>query len=639
MSAPTMPAPVDNSLFDGRVEFPATSVYNAPVMNSRATGSFDFTYAGNPYNSYRLNESAVKNGQRAFVMFELRAEDIKELAGNKVTGAVIASPIVQENQNNSTPYILDGRFFYSYSGTAEDYTQDIKFTPELYSFTSFDLNEPLEIKGDEEKIYFGYSLVVTETPKAYYVVTDYTPNTNTNTMFAGADEGKFPTEFYSVGEAIGSLCMSLTISGDNLPENKATVVAVNPPTHLPINGDGVDCDLTIRNRAANGISSVEVTVKVPDMPDIVETLTFRTPLEYNQDGNLIVKGLKAKEPGYPTISVAVTKVNGVAVDNPAYTVSVPAFDEGYTTNIVVEDATGTWCGWCPRGLEILEFMKKEYPDRAIGIGVHSSDPMAIESYQPFLSAYISGFPTILVNRTYKPSFPSTYSEICDYIKEFVSSTMDVPAYAKVELTGKTSDDRTKAEMVAKATFAINSEVKHYLSFVIVEDGVGPYEQTNYYAMYGTAMNGWEQKADKVAMTFDDVARYYDKFPGIEGSLPTTVKAGDVCEYKINLPLENNNGTKIVDGDSYRVIALLTNSENGRIINACELKMYKDNVGIASISDDNNVTFAGGNGCVLVNGADNCSVYTISGCKVANNNLPAGLYIAVANGKTAKVLVK
>lgn len=634
MGAPTMPAPVDNSLFDGRIEFPATSVFNAPVMNSRATGSFDFTYAGNPYNSYRLNDTAVKDGQRAFVMFELRAEDIKELAGNNVTGVTIASPIIPENENNSTPYKLKGRFFCSYTGTAEDYVQDFEFTPELYSFTSVELKEPIEIKGDEQKMYFGYSLVVTETPKAYYVVTDFTPNDNSNTMFAGADEGKFPESFYSVGEAIGSLCMSITVTGDNLPENKASVVAVNPPTNLPINGDGAEIELTVRNRAANSISSVEVTVKVPDMPDIVETLTFRKPLEYNQEGNLIVKGLKAKEPGYPTISVAITKVNGEAVKDAAYEVSIPAFDEGFTANIVLEDATGTWCGWCPRGLEILEFMKEEYPDRAIGIGVHSSDPMAIESYQPFLAAYISGFPTILANRTYVLSVPSSYSEICNYLKDFVSTKFNAPSYAKVELAGETSADRTKAEMVAKTTFAINSDVKHYLSFVIVEDQVGPYEQSNYYSMYGTAMNGWEQKGDKVAMLFDDVARYYDKFPGIEGSLPTSVKAGDVCEYKISLPLN-----KVVEGNNYRVIAMLTNSENGRIINACQLNMDKDNSGIASIAEDSNVTFAGGNGCVLVNGADNCSVYTISGCKVANNNLPAGLYIAVANGKTAKVLVK
>ncbi|MBO5748427.1 MAG: T9SS type A sorting domain-containing protein, partial [Muribaculaceae bacterium] len=69
----------------------------------------------------------------------------------------------------------------------------------------------------------------------------------------------------------------------------------------------------------------------------------------------------------------------------------------------------------------------------------------------------------------------------------------------------------------------------------------------------------------------------------------------------------------------------------------------DNTAINRVEALNGVTIENVNGSILVNGDATVNVYDLSGCKVDNNNLPAGVYIvkAVVNGQAVaqKILVK
>ena len=50
--------------------------------------------------------------------------------------------------------------------------------------------------------------------------------------------------------------------------------------------------------------------------------------------------------------------------------ATPTGTATYDRVTVVEEGTGTWCGWCVRGIVALEYMRENYPDKFIGIGVH-----------------------------------------------------------------------------------------------------------------------------------------------------------------------------------------------------------------------------------------------------------------------------
>lgn len=46
-------------------------------------------------------------------------------------------------------------------------------------------------------------------------------------------------------------------------------------------------------------------------------------------------------------------------------------------NVVVEEGTGTWCGYCPRGTVAIKRMNEKYPDQFIGIAVQDDRGLSV----------------------------------------------------------------------------------------------------------------------------------------------------------------------------------------------------------------------------------------------------------------------
>jgi len=75
--------------------------------------------------------------------------------------------------------------------------------------------------------------------------------------------------------------------------------------------------------------------------------------------------------------------------------------QSFNRGVFVEEFTGTWCGYCPRGAFYLDSLKHHMPDNAIVVSWHNSDQM---TYSPNGEATmaqtwgISGYPNVLVNR-------------------------------------------------------------------------------------------------------------------------------------------------------------------------------------------------------------------------------------------------
>jgi thiol-disulfide isomerase/thioredoxin len=61
----------------------------------------------------------------------------------------------------------------------------------------------------------------------------------------------------------------------------------------------------------------------------------------------------------------------------------------------MEEYTGTWCGWCPRGIVGLQLVNETYGDRVQTIAVHYDDPMETSVYYSLLPG---SFPNATVNR-------------------------------------------------------------------------------------------------------------------------------------------------------------------------------------------------------------------------------------------------
>lgn len=243
----------------------------------------------------------------------------------------------------------------------------------------------------------------------------------------------------------------------------------------------------------------------------------------------------------------------------------------FSRRVVMEEATGTWCGYCPRGIETIKLAAKQYPDNFIAIGLHSGDEMypTNGTYNNILD-FFSSFPSCTVNRTdmMDPSWWDV-KNIIERLKD--SADADIKATALF-----TAADSSHVTISTETTFGYsdNGTTEHRIAYVVLEDNVGPYSQTNYYSDPAAAddpdnyMNWWVHQDYEVPMAFNDVARGIYDWKGAEGTVPETVEEGVTYSHDYSLVLPDN----IQDKRNIRIVALLIDCNTGEILNAAQTKV-------------------------------------------------------------------
>lgn len=284
----------------------------------------------------------------------------------------------------------------------------------------------------------------------------------------------------------------------------------------------------------------------------------------------------------------------------------------FPRKVVMEEATGTWCGWCPRGIAGIKTMSERYPDNFIAIAIHDDEYMLpTESYYPFLNL-VSAFPSSQINRSFWQD-PSPFN--IDGMKDSGEAMIKADA-------GFTDDG--KVEVSTETTFGFSDNGTEYrIAYVVVEDNVGPYYQANYYSSESPdgLMDWWTQQDSYVQTAFDEVARAIYDYNGVPGQLPQEITEGEVYKCKYTLVLPNN----VQNVENVKIVTLLLDNSTGEILNADRTVISKTSVAIEGIQGE------------MVNVFD---VYNLSGVKIRSqvttlNGLPKGIYIV--NGK--KVIVK
>lgn len=125
-----------------------------------------------------------------------------------------------------------------------------------------------------------------------------------------------------------------------------------------------------------------------------------------------------------SVSTVEVEIPGVKMsgDEDAYTITMlpnfegarPAVFSGnlvhaeklYPSVAVLEELTGTWCGWCPAGLAQLNYYHDRYPDRCFPVALHSGDVMntmennnyVLTAQNNFMQLGFQGYPFISINR-------------------------------------------------------------------------------------------------------------------------------------------------------------------------------------------------------------------------------------------------
>lgn len=241
----------------------------------------------------------------------------------------------------------------------------------------------------------------------------------------------------------------------------------------------------------------------------------------------------------------------------------------FDSKLVVEEGTGAWCGFCPRGIVGFEAMSEKHPDDFIGIAIHNGDAMAFEEYIRFIG--FNGFPQALCNRRSSLMIDPNSSSLESAYKTVTKSQVN----GKVELSDVAlSADKKSISFKVKATFGKESSKKYNLLVVTTEDNVnGPY-QKNYFAGGGYgAMGGYENMPSQISpFVFQHVARSVYPELNFEGEeLAASVSEGEVIEKEYTIPVAST----VVNPYFMHVNVILL--ESGIIING-------DKAAVAEVSE-------------------------------------------------------
>lgn len=257
-----------------------------------------------------------------------------------------------------------------------------------------------------------------------------------------------------------------------------------------------------------------------------------------------------------------------------------------TKRVVGEEATGTWCGWCPRGHVYMAQMEANFPSTWIGVAVHNSDPMTVAAYDAAVGLLIGGYPSGLVDREILDTDPSAFP--AGYATQIAKT-----APANVSVTNGWNSGTRQLSVTVDATFAASFTAGNFrLAAIVVENNVtgstAAYNQTNYYSFQtnNLALNGaghnWQTEPDPVLaanMVYDDVARaMLPAFAGQAGSVPAAITAGNTYSATFNYTVPaSQDETELV------VIGILIDNTTGIIVNAAEADAV---LGLSEIAEDN-----------------------------------------------------
>ena len=146
----------------------------------------------------------------------------------------------------------------------------------------------------------------------------------------------------------------------------------------------------------------------------------------------------------------------------------------FSKKAVVEDFTGTWCGWCPR-VSYAASLVEEQTDKVFVVGVHVGDQMANGFGDALINFYnVTGYPSAYIDRanTWGAPEPNNVSQALNAAQ----GTVDVGLAIETSLTGSNLD------ITISQGFLQNMTNVKLLVFVL-EDGILA-DQSNNTSYYG-----------------------------------------------------------------------------------------------------------------------------------------------------------
>lgn len=429
----------------------------------------------------------------------------------------------------------------------------------------------------------------------------------------------------------------------------------------------------ITNNSAKPITQLTYSISVDGVNGAEKSLDLSSPIEPMETAS-IPYTTAFEDDGVHTVELNISKVNGNTNINKHSSAeySIIALEKSADRVSVVEEQTGTWCGWCPRGHVALDLLNKQLGDKVVTLAGHFAngesqvDPMNIlgdnitsqaEAFADYggvamiLSSLLGGGglpgamfdrvvaadPYVGANTTKGKNGTYEYgaTDLVNLLKE------ENPSEADFSMTASWADDKnTDIKVDLTTTFNYNrfGSFPYGVAFVLSENGMtgkgATWKQLNYYSKLAGVngasdfnnpdMAAWFKAGSYVSTTYDNVVVQAWNPLGnaaIVDKSKTDIDKGEVIPFSTTLKV---NSDLIQNYNNLTLSALLVNLNSLAVVNAAKVVLGNCAAGIEDVNSEanNNVV----------------SRYNVNGMRI--NGAQKGLNIVkLANGKVVKMAVK
>ena len=421
----------------------------------------------------------------------------------------------------------------------------------------------------EGGVYVGYTFDVTS-------LSNYGNMPISYAMATQQREGSFFVNTTSMGEWLTDsevkLMMNVLVECD---AKDNSVKADDFGTAYTVLGTQGEVGVRLTNTGGNAVRTIAYTVTTDGKVSEERTAGVNLPNMTSSDFySLVLDADETTTPHAKTITI--TKVNGQPNNaaDPTADGTLITVTHKPTYRPVIEEFTGTWCGWCPYGIAGMKSAHKKYGDKVVLIAAHASDIMAIDDYSPILSL-VSSYPSAFFNRevSFYPNSGNMSILIDQSLHRTTVADIDTKAYWD-------SEDQKGINLYTTTTFVYDSNEANYgIAYVLLANGLtgttASWAQSNNLSGQSgsdTEMLEWYTSGTKVTgLKYDHVAiGAWGIKEGLAESLAPQITAGKEQKLAYTLSIEGNS--LVQDKSQLSVVTLLIDNATGIIMNATQTKI-------------------------------------------------------------------
>ena len=384
------------------------------------------------------------------------------------------------------------------------------------------------------------------------------------------------------------LVMVSCYATDIKADDNTLIPSTGQKVYVPITAMSVKAKLMVSNYGRNAIHDFDYTLSFNE--NILDSKHYTLPEDLNHsDGATIEIDVPPHtELSETNLIFTITKVNGDRNNATFNYATLPrvTVNKVPKRRVVVEDYTAMWCGYCPRGIALVENLANTYADDFIGIVIHSSDPLRCQDYNA--KAYEDrSRPSLWMNRNRKLAY---------YIaREEFESERSAGADMDVDVTAVWDELKNNITVTPSVTFCVNKEEAPYgFTYVLTEDGMSDpsWVQSNNFSQ-DTNELGISKELDEFIRAPFNVRNLVNNFVAIAaegvgkplmGHIKAPIKADQTQSH--SYVFKNVSSKPIIRNKAkLKVCVLLINTQTGRIENAakCSITDAKT-TSISSVSE-------------------------------------------------------